>query len=230
MEKKSRRCCSSEKSSGIVSKLQHKKLSVWFRRQTQWHCSESHLQLCQIMKGILGCYSHCFWERAGFCCHVEVRWSPSGSSGAGTVAAVVQDQRGKFFPFYNSLNSALQRLWLVCIWWQGKKKNLELRVSSVKSGLIGHTSYVHSIIVHFSSGGETSPQSVVPKHSASRSQWAHIFHRAEAWGVLETESRTMAAAAPRKTPVFCPLSTHNLTTQLWTSELYCFVQLWSKWS
>lgn len=51
-----------------------------------------------------------------------------------------------------------------------KQTNLELRVYSDKSGLIGHTSYVHRTIVHFFSGGETSPQSVVPKHSASRSQ------------------------------------------------------------
>lgn len=55
------------------------------------------------------------------------------------------------------------------------KKNLELRVYSVKSGLMGHASYVYSTIVHFSSGGETIPQSVVPKHSASRSQGAPYF-------------------------------------------------------
>lgn len=51
-----------------------------------------------------------------------------------------------------------------------QKKNLELRVYHVKSGLIGHMC-VHSRIVHFSSGGETSPQSVVPKHSASTSPY-----------------------------------------------------------
>lgn len=36
------------------------------------------------------------------------------------------------------------------------KKTLELRVYSVKSGLTGHTPYVHSIIVHFSSGDKSS--------------------------------------------------------------------------
>lgn len=74
-----------------------------------------------------------------------------------------------FLLLYNSLNSAVTSLALV-FGDKAKKNNLELRVYSDKNGLIGHTFYVHSTIVHFSSGGEISPQSVVSKHSASRSQ------------------------------------------------------------
>lgn len=49
--------CSS-KSSGS-QKTATQELSMWFSHLTQWHCSELHLQLCQIMKGIFGLYSHC---------------------------------------------------------------------------------------------------------------------------------------------------------------------------
>lgn len=65
---------------------------------------------------------------------------------------------------------SLAHMYLVTRQKNNNNKTLELRVYSVKSGLIGHTTYVHSIIVHLSSGGETSPQLVVPKHSASTSQ------------------------------------------------------------
>lgn len=148
------------------------------------------------MKGILG-WIATVWERA-VCCHVEVQWSPLAPQALRTVVVVVQDQRGSFQSRYCDFSWTPWTLHYIVSGWnvfgeKAKKKNLELRVYSVKSGLIGHTSYVHSIIVHFSSGGEISPQSVVPKHSASRSQWAHIFHRAEAWGALQTMNWTIIA-------------------------------------
>lgn len=142
------------------------------------------------------------------------------------MAAVVQ-VKGDVFSgavvSHNSLNSALHCLWLACVLVTGQKKkktqgrSLELRVYSVKNGLVGHTAYVRSIIVHFSSGGETIPQSLVPKQSASRSQRAHTFPR----GAPEPPERSRDSRNAPQLP-FSPLYTqpHNPTVNLRTL-LFC---------